>query len=630
MTSTSLSGGSVAVRRDLGLRAVAIGFVATMVLALGALLAASAAIAAFTGDRSLPGVRAAGVDIGGLDRGAARERLQAQLPSLSSGQATIAVGHEEVSVPYAGIGRRYDLDAMLNAAFGVGRSGDPVADGVARLRTAVRGSDLPPLVHGYDEAALQTAAAGVAAHFSSGASRAAVAVKSGAFVLVPEATGSRVSADEVRAALAAAASTADPADVRIEVSAAPVQPEVTTAQAQAAAAVARAMTATPLVLKAGKDAVLTVSTKQLTALVRFGWTPDAAYGPRIDRDGASSILEGIADKVARSPRDASFIFGADGVARVQPAVDGRALDVGPSLDAWLKAMDGRAAGAAAPDVTLAFSVTPAPLTTKAAQAAASKLKRLSTWTTYYVPGEGNYWGANISIPARDINGKVLAPGEWFDFWRDIGPVTTARGYGYGGAIIGGRSVKDGALAGGICSTSTTLFNAAMRAGLQIGDRTNHYYYINRYPMGLDATVFQTDSYEVNMTFRNDMSSPIVIRAFTGSGFVRFDIWGVSDGRSVSLTPAVTSNHRAARETTTLNPKLPPGTRVRVEYPHDGFDAYVTRTVRASNGSVLWVDHWASAYRPVNGITEVGPSRTAPPPAATATPSASPSPSSSAG
>jgi len=237
------------------------------------------------------------------------------------------------------------------------------------------------------------------------------------------------------------------------------------------------------------------------------------------------------------------------------------------------------------------------------------MEMLSTWTTYYVPGDGNFWGANISIPANDLNGRVIAPGEWFEFWQGIGPVTLERGYGYGGAIIGGRSVANGALAGGICSTSTTLFNAAMRAGLEIGQRTNHSYYIDRYPMGLDATVLQTDTWETDMTFRNDMSTPVVIRSYTGSGFVRFDIWGVPDGRTVSLSAPTTSNHGTAIETTVVNPNLKPGEAVRVEYPHNGFDAVVTRWVRDANGNLLHENTWYSHYRTVNGITEVGPRRT---------------------
>jgi vancomycin resistance protein YoaR len=287
-------------------------------------------------------------------------------------------------------------------------------------------------------------------------------------------------------------------------------------------------------------------------------------------------------------------------------VEGRALDVEGSAQSVVEALKERAGGSLRPVASLALVTTQPALSTETAEAAVSKMRRIGTWTTYYAPGEANYWNKNIHIPAWDIDKLVIAPGEWFDFWDDIGPISTARGYGYGGAIIGGRSVPTGALAGGICSTSTTIFNAAMRAGLEIGDRTNHYYYISRYPTGLDATVFQTETYEVNMTFRNDTTNPIIIRSYTGNGWVRFDVWGVPDGRTVTLSAPVTSNHRSARETTVVNTSLAPGTSKRVEYPHDGFDSVVTRWVRDASGNVIWENTWFSAYRPVNGITEVGP------------------------
>ena len=234
-----------------------------------------------------------------------------------------------------------------------------------------------------------------------------------------------------------------------------------------------------------------------------------------------------------------------------------------------------------------------------------RMEMLSTWTTYYVPGDGNFWGANISIPAQDLNGKVIAPGEWFEFWQGIGPVTLERGYGYGGAIIGGRSVANGALAGGICSTSTTLFNAAMRAGLEIGQRTNHSYYIERYPVGLDATVLQTDTWETDMTFRNDMATPVVIRAYTGSGFVRFDIWGIPDGRKVTISKPRVSNVRRATTTTVSTSRLPKGVREQVEYPANGMHVSVTRVVKAKGGSVLHRDTYTTDYVLWNGRIEVG-------------------------
>jgi hypothetical protein len=84
------------------------------------------------------------------------------------------------------------------------------------------------------------------------------------------------------------------------------------------------------------------------------------------------------------------------------------------------------------------------------------------------------------------------------------------------------------------------------------------------------------------------------------------VWGVPDGRTVSLSAPLTSNHVAAIDTVVVNPDLAPGTAVRVEYPHNGFTAVVSRTVRAANGTVLHADVWRSYYRVVNGITEIGP------------------------
>ncbi len=112
-----------------------------------------------------------------------------------------------------------------------------------------------------------------------------------------------------------------------------------------------------------------------------------------------------------------------------------------------------------------LKVTKPALTTAEAQAARPKMKRISRWTTYFPLTIKNGFGANIWIPARLIDGYTVAPGETFDFWDAVGPVTRAKGYKQGGAIINGRTEPQGALAGGICSCSTTLFNAALRAGL---------------------------------------------------------------------------------------------------------------------------------------------------------------------
>ena len=158
----------------------------------------------------------------------------------------------------------------------------------------------------------------------------------------------------------------------------------------------------------------------------------------------------------------------------------------------------------------------------------------------------------------------------------------------------------------MCSCSTTLFNAALRAGLEMGQRRNHYYYISRYPVGLDATVwYSSGGGRLTMRFRNDTDYPVLIRGKYRYGVVRFEIWTVPTGRRVSLSAPVIRDRQSARETVEYTSSLAPGTSRRVEYPADGFKAWVTRTVRDRDGNLLHEDTFFSNYSRVDGITLVG-------------------------
>jgi hypothetical protein len=111
---------------------------------------------------------------------------------------------------------------------------------------------------------------------------------------------------------------------------------------------------------------------------------------------------------------------------------------------------------------------------------------LGSWTVIYDVGAENGDGANIEIPLRRLDGLVIPPGGTFDFWTAVGEVSRRTGYRSGGVIVGDHLDPDGALAGGICTVSTAIFNAAARAGLRIVSRTSHSGYLAKYPLGLDA------------------------------------------------------------------------------------------------------------------------------------------------
>ena len=195
------------------------------------------------GSNVLGGVSVAGVELAGLDRAAAASRLSDRLPALDTGTAVLTVGETEIEVPYADLGRGYETESMVDAAYGVGRSGNPIADGIGRLRSLVHATALPVIVHAYDDEALGAIAADVATDVSQPPREAAVLRDGTTFTVRESAEGRGLAASNVASALGAAVDNADPADIRVDLAATTLVPVVDTASAERAAATATAMAA---------------------------------------------------------------------------------------------------------------------------------------------------------------------------------------------------------------------------------------------------------------------------------------------------------------------------------------------------------------------------------------------------
>jgi vancomycin resistance protein VanW len=234
---------------------------------------------------------------------------------------------------------------------------------------------------------------------------------------------------------------------------------------------------------------------------------------------------------------------------------------------------------------------------------------LATWTTHFIPSpvlNGN--GVNITVPAKRINGTIVKPGHMFQFIDAIEPVTVPP-FAKGAFIRNGQFVLDpskGIAGGGMCSASTTLFNAALRAGLRIVERHNHAVYISRYPVGLDATVFSTGQSDgQDVKFINDMDHPVLIKAYGYKRKVVFEMWGVDDGRTVQLSDPVITNTVKAPAYYVYTDDLAPGETKHIQDRYDGFHSVVTRTVRDANGNILWKDTFSSQYHMLPGLTSLG-------------------------
>jgi vancomycin resistance protein YoaR len=583
-------------------RAATLAFLATLFVAVLAGAAVAAYLMLTYQDRVLPAVHVAGVDLSGLDRESAAARLERELSPVAAGTVALRIGEDELTVSLAALGRAYDTDAMVEAAMTSGRGGTVIERAVRHLVAPWRPIDLPAQVRDYDPVIVEQTAATIAAGYERPAANASVRVAAGGigFEAVPGSEGRHVEPGEVRDALVLAIAGASGP---VELTPLVVPPAITTAEAEAAARRANAIGATDLMLTAGEER-RTIAAATIRSATRVAVTVDALT-TSVDPAPLRAALTALAAEIDRDPVDAGFIVEFGLFTGVTPSVEGRQLLVDESLEAVLAALRARADGEGTAEVPLALSVTQPALTTEAAAAAVPLTELVSSWTTHFEPGEHNYWGANITVPALAIDGTVVPPGGWFEFWSAVGPVTADRGYGPGGAIIGGKSDPTGAWAGGICSTSTTLFNAALRAGLDMGIRAEHFYYISRYPVGLDATVWQSGGVAQTMTFRNDTPYPLLIRGSGGPDWVQFDIYGVPTGRTVAFSEPTITNHRPASDLTEETDDLPPGDAKRIETPHDGMDVFVTRTVHDPDGTVRHYDEYFSRYGVVHGRTLVG-------------------------
>lgn len=117
--------------------------------------------------------------------------------------------------------------------------------------------------------------------------------------------------------------------------------------------------------------------------------------------------------------------------------------------------------------------------------------------------------ANISLAMQFINGTVLKPGEVFSFNDTVGERTAARGFKSAIEYQNGEEVMG--IGGGACQASTTVYQAALRAGLEIVDRSPHGMQVGYSDYGMDATVYWSSGREIDLKFRNNTNSDIYIK-----------------------------------------------------------------------------------------------------------------------
>ena len=219
--------------------------------------------------------------------------------------------------------------------------------------------------------------------------------------------------------------------------------------------------------------------------------------------------------------------------------------------------------------------------------------KISSFTTKTT--KDNDRNTNIALSAAALNGRMVLPGDTLSFNDCTGKRTGEKGYREAGAIAGGVLVDD--TGGGVCQTSSTLFNAVVRADLEIVTRYAHSWpssYVNK---GEDATVNWPS---LDFVFRNNGQFPVFIVAWYANQEVTVEVYGqmLADGQTIDLVSETTQTIKPSNDIVyTLDETLPAGTRKAGRQKRTGYVVDTYKVYADAQGNELRREKlWTTTYR----------------------------------
>jgi len=167
-------------------------------------------------------------------------------------------------------------------------------------------------------------------------------------------------------------------------------------------------------------------------------------------------------------------------------------------------------------------------------------------------GTSNFSGSsptrinNIKIGALKFQHYIIKPNEEFSFVKILGTIGPEQGYQPELVIKKGQTIKE--YGGGLCQVSTTMFRAAVKAGLPITERQSHAYPVKYYnPQGFDATIYPPHP---DLRFINNTGNNILIELKIEKNDISFEFYGTSDGREIKIIGPIILNSNSDGSMTT--------------------------------------------------------------------------------
>lgn len=323
----------------------------------------------------------------------------------------------------------------------------------------------------------------------------------------------------------------------------------------------------------------------------------------LDRDKINAYLLTISPLINSQPQDATLAVVNGVVTVTQSSSDGIAINydetVGKIITTLKLRLDGTVV-ASSQTVAISYTIGKPSITQETLSSLGLK-DLISSGTTSFTGSPKNRV-LNITVGAKLISGALIKPGDTFSTLGRLGKIDASSGFLPELVIKDNKTVPE--FGGGLCQVSTTLFRAALNAGVDIVARQNHSYRVSYYepPVGMDATIYDPAP---DFKFKNDTPGYILVQGKVSGTKITFEFYGTKDGRTVSMSDPIISDVTPPPPPIMENTDtLPVGETKQTEKAHDGATASFIYTVML-NGQQLHKNTFVSHYVPWQAHILVG-------------------------
>ena len=227
---------------------------------------------------------------------------------------------------------------------------------------------------------------------------------------------------------------------------------------------------------------------------------------------------------------------------------------------------------------------------------------LGTFTTSFSSSNAAR-SANVINGCRLVDGVTLYPGDEFSVYNAIAPFSEANGYYMAGSYLNGKVVDS--LGGGICQVSTTLYNAVLKAELQVTERHNHSMVVSYVDPSADAAI--AESAGKDFRFVNNLDYPVYIEGYTENKKITFTVYGVEtrdEGYKVSYESEVLEVINPTTDAIYADASQPIG-YIHTEGAHIGYKARLWKVVTQDGVEISRTQVNSSSYKMVPRSATVG-------------------------